>query len=104
MKKIISLAAVSIMMAAAFTGCGENAASTASQAASDAVSGAGRVVDDVGSGVSRAASEADSAMEETNSETKNNGEVEDGDGFIGDSGEETQSDTEATVTASDVSE
>lgn len=100
MKKIIALALSSMMIAAAFSGCGENAASTVSQTASDAVSGAGRVVDDVGDGISQAASDAESDMEET----KSNGDVNDGNGIIGDEDETTEPDTEATVTASDMAD
>lgn len=50
--------------------------------------------------MSQAASEANSAMDET----KNNGEVSDDNGIIGDEEGTTQPDTEATVTASDVNE
>lgn len=100
MKKLIAIGMASLMLAAAFCGCGENAVSTASQAASDAVSGAGRVADDVGNGVSQAVSEANSDMDKD----KNNGKVDDGDGFIGESDTTSETETDAADTTAETTE
>ncbi|HCA04890.1 MAG TPA: hypothetical protein DEO32_03220 [Ruminococcaceae bacterium] len=99
MKKIIAFAAASIIAAAAFTGCGQNAGSTVSQVASDAASGAGEVAKDVGDGVSNAVTQPSTEAQSS----KNNGEVSDTDGFVGEE-ETTKEAAETTVSASDVSE
>lgn len=88
MKKLLCFGFFAAMMLGSLAGCGqkaENAASTAGSVVSGVASNMGEAAEDVGEGVtaavSAAMSEADRMME--------NGQISDGDGIIGNEGEET---------------
>lgn len=102
MKRIIAVIFASMLMITAFAGCnaGKNATSTVSDAASDVASGAEKVVNDAGDGLKKAGS----AVDENADKMKNNGEVSDGDGVIGNEGKQVEQEVETQDTTDAVSE
>lgn len=101
MKRILGICFAAALMLSGLAGCGdkaENAASKANSAVSEVASNVGEVAEDVGEGVTAAAS---AAMSEVDRMIEN-GQVSDGDGIIGNEGEETDPEITEDFTSEEI--